>query len=109
MMKGLELPINMIVVVAIAVLVLVVVAAFFAGWIGKGTGDVNLESAFGSGCNTLRTVYNCNYLEFDVNYQKPGSPLTRTRFSEICRLKELSTAISNAPGTCVKACGCNVP
>ena len=56
-MKGLELPVNMIVVIAIAVLVLVVVAAFFVNKVNPN--ELNLETAFNSGCNTLRSAYNC--------------------------------------------------
>jgi len=44
-MKGLELPINMIIIIAIAVLVLVVIAAFFTGYFGSGTGTISLEQA----------------------------------------------------------------
>ncbi|MEK6888299.1 MAG: hypothetical protein AABX14_05125 [Candidatus Aenigmatarchaeota archaeon] len=107
-MKGLELPINMIVVVAIAVLVLVVVAAFFAGQLGGGTNTIELQAAFSSGCNTLRSAYNCASLNFNVNYQKSGSTSLTTPFSEICVLQGYTATVSNDPLSCTKACGCQI-
>ncbi len=106
--KGMELPINMIVVVLIAVLVLVTIGAFLAGQLGSGQGSIKLEQAFGEGCQKLRSSWNCADLNFEVSYQKQGSASLTTPFSEICQLKGLTTAISNDPGTCVKACGCNI-
>src|SRR3989338_2522528 len=110
MKKGLELPINMIVVIAIAVLVLVVVAAFFAGRLGQGTNDINLQSAFGTGCNALRSSYNCaGDLSFMVNYQESGSTNTQTSFARICLLSGYADTSSYAAGSCKKACGCAAP
>ena len=57
-MKGMSLPINMIVIVAIAVLVLVVVAAFFVGGL-KPLQQIEVENAFNKGCTALRAGYNC--------------------------------------------------
>ena len=110
--KGLELPINMIVVVAIAVLVLVVVAAFFAGRLGQGTGDIALEGAFSQGCNTLRTIHNCAASSISLinvrGYTPPGSDPASfpngDSFSDICLRKGFDTADGGA--TCAKACGC---
>ena len=111
--KGMELPINMIVVIAIAVLVLVVVAAFFAGRLGAGTNDIALESAFNNGCTTLRAVYNCDYTRAgDVkvrNYAPPGqtAPTEGWAFGgsggSICDRKGL------ADPQCAIACGCGTP
>ena len=104
-MKGLELPINMIVVVAIAVLVLVVVTAFFVG--GTGGFDPNLQAAFGTGCGTLRSVYNC--VSADVSsikvqgYTPPGQQADPSgwSFSNICQRKGFANDVD-----CAKACGC---
>lgn len=108
-MKGLELPINMIVVVAIAVLVLVVVAAFFAGQLGGGTNTIGLENAFTQGCTKLRAIYNCDSASIGsinvLNYAPQGTPINSNGFpfSQICTLK------GYAVGTeCAKACGCQV-
>ena len=112
--KGLELPINMIVVIAIAVLVLVVVAAFFAGRLGSGTNDIALEGAFSQGCNTLRTIYNCapdSPVEVR-GYAPPGTAVVpgQTPVSNffgsgnsICALKGLPES-----NICARACGCTI-
>ncbi len=107
--KGLELPINMIVVIAIAVLVLVVVAAFFAGRIGGGGKEILLNQAFNNGCNTLRFAYQCDANsitdpEFRVRgYPEtaPGQTPVETQFFEICAEKGYSTPIQ-----CARVCGC---
>jgi hypothetical protein len=49
--KGIELPINILVVVAVAVIVLLgVVALYFSGWF-SGTAPVTLEAAKAQACN----------------------------------------------------------
>ncbi|HLD38739.1 MAG TPA: hypothetical protein VJB05_00310 [archaeon] len=108
-MKGLELPINMIVVVAIAVLVLVVVAAFFAGQLGGGTSTIALENAFISGCGKLKSLYNCDSTQIGsinvLNYAPQGTPVSATGFpfSSICTAKGYITTQE-----CAKACGCQI-
>ncbi len=101
-MKGMELPINMIVVVLIAVLVLVTVSTFLAGQLGGGTGSINLEGVFSAECNKLRTFHNCADTNFVVTgYTAPGKTAgTPTYFSELCTLKGYS------PAECLIACGC---
>lgn len=106
--KGLELPINMIIVIAIAVLVLVVVIAFFVGQTGSGINTIELEKAFNTGCVTLRTTYGCSNFAFNVNYQKPGSTSTTTPFSQVCVDKGYVATTSDAPTSCGRACGCSV-
>ena len=49
-MKGIELPVNAIVIVAVAVLVLVVLAAFFSGMFGPNVSKVSAQSAWDTGC-----------------------------------------------------------
>ncbi|MCX6815227.1 MAG: hypothetical protein NT120_00045 [Candidatus Aenigmarchaeota archaeon] len=56
MKKGLELPVNMIIVIAIAVLVLVVVAAFFSGSFLTGTDTVKYQGAITSSCMSWRSA-----------------------------------------------------
>jgi hypothetical protein len=49
--KGIELPINILVVVAVAVIVLLgVVALYFSGWF-SGTAPMTLEAAKAQACN----------------------------------------------------------
>ena len=99
----------MIVVIAIAVLVLVVVAAFFAGRIGSGTGDINLEAAFAQGCNNLRSIHNCAVSEISLitvqGYLPQGTSATQYPngypFGGVCTAKGFS-----ALAECAVACGC---
>ncbi|MCX6819097.1 MAG: hypothetical protein NT129_03820 [Candidatus Aenigmarchaeota archaeon] len=69
-MKGIDLPINAIVIVAIAVLVLVVIAAFFVGVVGPGTGSMNSQNAWNTGCAQAR-ARGCLQADFGVE----GEPL----------------------------------
>ena len=115
-MKGLELPINMIVVVAIAVLVLVVVAAFFAGQLGGGVDTIALENAFSSGCNNLRAIYNCDPAVITsgtlkvLNYAPAGHQISEYTASGGYPFSGICTAKNYAPGVvCAKACGCALP
>ena len=108
--KGLELPINMIVVIAIAVLVLVVVAAFFVGRIGGGGDEIALTAAFNTGCNNLRSVHNCVVGDIGTitvpGYVPSGESISAYPngypFGNICQRKGFS------PTDCARACGCSV-
>ncbi len=109
-MKGLEMPINMIVVVAIAVLVLVVVAAFFAGRLGGGSDEIALTAAFNTGCNTLRSVHNCVVASITSGsiripgYAPPGEQVNPNGydFSLVCSRKGYSAS------DCARVCGCTI-
>ena len=49
--KGIELPINILVIVAVAIIVLLgVIALFYSSWF-SGTGTISLEAAKGTACN----------------------------------------------------------
>jgi len=53
-MKGVELPINVLVIVAIAVIVLLgIIALYFAGF-GPAAGQVNLQTATSAACGSWR-------------------------------------------------------
>ena len=55
-MKGIELPINILVIVAVAIIVLLgVVALFYSSWF-SGTGPVSAGSATTSACNQASRV-----------------------------------------------------
>lgn len=111
-MKGLELPINMIVVVAIAVLVLVVVAAFFIGGF-KPIEDIGAAAAYGQGCNTLKAVYGCvassvNDIRItgynpDNRPVDPGVPYEGETLMRACSDK-FKTSITDVQ--CAVSCGC---
>jgi hypothetical protein len=109
-MKGMELPINMIVVVLIAVLVLVTVSTFLAGQLGGGGGAIELERAFSEGCQKLRSQYNCNtganirIMSYTLPGYAAGSGSTFFGTPSICSQKGYTDT------ECARMCGCtNVP
>lgn len=58
-LKGIEMPVNSVIVIALAVMVLLMLATFFFGGTGQ-TRSVSIESAWGEGCNILKVRYNCD-------------------------------------------------
>ncbi len=114
-MKGLELPINMIVVIAIAVLVLVAVGALFAGWLGGGSLDQRREASLNTACNIFRSVYNCDTTrmgDVDVQHQDASDSAPKTyTLSQVCTFKNLKTNGDNTASNinqCAQRCGCPV-
>ncbi len=108
-MKGLELPINMIVIIAVAVLILVVVAAFFSGQFGTGVNTIAVNNAFNEGCSSLKSVYNCDPTRLDEVQTSfiPSGRSTPALLLEVCGLKD-KNFIGRAD-LCARACGCNIP
>lgn len=110
-MKGLELPINMIVVIAIAVLVLVAVAAFFSGALTGGTQGVSLEAAFQDACTALKTNFNCvpSQTGITTKYTLPGSS-SPASLLELCQKRNevLMDSATDKPKACANLCGCNL-
>jgi hypothetical protein len=104
-MKGMELPINMIVVVLIAVLVLTAVGVFLSQQFGGGASGIELENAFGQGCQQLRTLYNCDrQASFRIASYTPQGYAAGSGadfFGDICRLKGIPDH-----ELCAVTCGC---
>ncbi len=57
-MKGLELPINMIVVIVVALIVLIAVAAFFTGSLDSGKTAMDAQQKWQSACSAIK-MRNC--------------------------------------------------
>jgi len=74
-MKGISLPINLIVVIALAVIVLLGVAAFFMGGFTAGTVRMTDTQAWNDGCATWR-MRGCKLSDVDdikiQNYDPDG-------------------------------------
>jgi len=116
-MKGISLPIEMIVVIAIAVLVLVVIAAFFVGGAGKIGGATGDAEAFADGCNQL-SLQGCSpTIDLDAisitGYSEPQKKLTglTTRTGGLFRAcvnmgRVYSIVQTDAITQCRRACGC---
>ncbi|MFZ3077648.1 MAG: hypothetical protein WA139_04290 [Candidatus Aenigmatarchaeota archaeon] len=62
--KGMELPINTLVVVAIAVIVILAIAAFFMGGFGGSSKDIQNRQAFLNACSAW-TQSGCNNADYD--------------------------------------------
>ena len=59
-LKGIELPVNAVIIIALAIFVLLMLAAFF----GKSSGDLTstqITAAFNQGCSQLSSSYSCDY------------------------------------------------
>ena len=115
MAKGLELPINMIIVIAIAVLVLVVISAFFASQTGSGISNIQFEAAFNSACSTWRSTYNCQLggltgvqTSFNFLGQSGGSNLQQLCNFKITGVSTGGTGGNVALDACQRVCGCSV-
>ena len=58
--KGIELPVNSVIIIALAIFVLLLLAAFFS----KSSGELDktqVNSAFNQGCSLLSSAYNCDH------------------------------------------------
>ena len=114
MIKGLSLPINVIVIIAIAVLVLVVMAGFFGGYFGKAAIDVQRDRALDEACNKLRTIYNCAIGSMDnvvVKHQDTGDSQPKDySLIQLCEMRSFDTRASHV-GTQINECAqrCNCP
>jgi L-asparagine transporter-like permease len=113
-MKGLSLPIEMIVIIAVAMLVLVVISAFFMGGVSGPTNQINIENAFSTGCNSLR-AQGCSNIMSSINvpgFKQYGNGLTTTtKISEYNVNMDLVCQLKFGLGKeeqCRVACGCPV-
>ncbi len=102
--KGLELPINVVVIVAITVLVLVAIGAFFLTNFGSGVGTISLEQALASSCNNLRALYGCQANSISsVISQDYKINNKECSLADICSKKGAANAAQ-----CLRLCGCTV-
>jgi hypothetical protein len=58
--KGMELPVNSVIIIALAIFVLLMLAAFF-GKSGSELDQTQINTAFNQGCSQLSSSYNCDY------------------------------------------------
>jgi len=66
-MKGLELPINILIIIAIAVIVLIALIAMFYPAFSGGSQTVSVESVKSAACQILVTAKNCNEYTKNIN------------------------------------------
>lgn len=113
-MKGISLPIEMIVIIAIAVLVLVVIAAFFVGGAGKLNTSSDVE-ALGQGCQQWK-VQGCPGQPSSINiagYNPTGNAANPTKGDTLAtacsRLSYDPSKPWSDATSCLRACGCPAP
>lgn len=118
-MKGMELPINMIIVVAVALLVLITVFVFFLSGTSGGLGSIEKANLRNRMCTALSSGYQCNPANVNsitvTGYKRVGGGIvpvasTATDYStsrvtllELCQQDGLSDTIA-----CARSCGCPV-
>ena len=56
-LKGIELPVNSVIIIALAIMVLLMIAAFL---MGADVSPSKVESAWSRGCGVLKSTYNCD-------------------------------------------------
>jgi len=116
-MKGIELPINALIIIVVAVLVLLgIVSLWMSGW-GGGSQGITIEAAKAAGCGALmRNSTGCTGVDTDYIYYD-GSVLTVPRFdangdgsfthadnlTELCA-RYYSTGTDKS--SCRRICGC---
>lgn len=119
-MKGIELPINVLVIVAVAVIVLLGIIALFMTMFGPSGAEMQLETAWTRGCSKITA--NCfGYLEADSLDFSSGMtiPLTEdyvdyeSKYIGLCLYLghtgewDEETKV-DAVRECITACGCNI-
>ncbi len=104
-MKGLELPVNIIVIIAIAVLVMVAIGAFFVSGFWKGVSSIDETAAFSAGCGNLRNIYECKASNVNnvvlAGYSPSGTTNAKCNLGYLCAKKGASDVVQ-----CAKLCGC---
>ena len=104
MSKGMELPINMIVVVLIAVLVLTTVGIFLTRQLGGGASTIDWQQKWGQACTQLRFQFNCNPNDAGISQMSLG---TDSNGNQITFAMACQGATSNTdPLKCKQLCGC---
>ena len=107
MKKGVELPVNVLVIVAIAVIVLLGLVALFMGGFGGFAGSVESTQAWSNACGNV--LANCAGDHYDdpITSIRIGTADVTT-FGKLCeglgrnRTADTDTTING----CNKACGC---
>jgi len=71
-MKGIELPINILVIIAMAVMVLLGLVAIYMGGFGGGAGQIQLNSAKTDACQELIRSGKCGDASYTSNINVTG-------------------------------------
>lgn len=106
-MKGIELPINVLVIVALAVIVLLGVIALFSGVFGPGSAGIAMSSAWNQACGGITSSCSADHSGNTVTNFKIGTTTVHT-FGGLCiaMYKNTSPETDTSTNGCNKACGC---
>ncbi len=104
-MKGIELPVNVLILVAIGVIVLIGLVVLLGVGIG-GVSPVLVQAELTNSCNNLRTSFDCNK-DFLASVTLSDDSVKKFGVSNLGGLcdKYRNTA-SNATKCAVDVCGC---
>ena len=114
-MKGVELPINVLVIVAIAIIVLLgIVVLYFIGF-NPFSGSISLTSLKNAGCSNFSLNFNCGS-RGTGGIGSPKDPAdiclpTNTYLTSGCATNNLQQLCTNflgasTPAQCRQVCGC---
>lgn len=99
-MKGIELPVNMVIIVIVAAVVLTVVGFFFLSQ-SSSLSAASLDQLHSEGCLTLRAApFECDHAS--VNSVSVGTGVKKMSLGEVCASKGVFDSIS-----CAKSCLCD--
>jgi hypothetical protein len=104
--KGIELPVNAVIIIALAIFVLLMIAAFFSGS-GKSINSAQINTAFNEGCSQLSSSYSCDYTKLDQIKTSIIENGQAKNLLEVCRMSFNNPTMSalkckNACQTCQK-------
>jgi hypothetical protein len=110
-MKGISLPVNVIVIVVVGVLVMVVIAAYFVRSTSSGFTAIELQNAKNNACSILRTSYNCNAIT-DTNLRAVGAKVNENvgtmTLQQICENLDVGGEGEEFRRRCAGQCGCSI-
>jgi len=102
-MKGMSLPMEVMVIIAVVVLVMVVLVAFFIGGSGREIDKIDKSAAFGEGCAKLGTYYKCAYTQ-DRTKEATLKEITIKGYGTLLDL--CKTLGFEGADSCWRACSC---
>lgn len=111
-MRGISMPIEMIVIIAIAVLVMVVIVVFFIGSTGSQMSLISDQTALANGCVSLLTR-GCNTPLADIKisgYNTTCGGLSGNTLQVACCKNNYREYTYDNPDSCQQiGCGCQAP
>ena len=99
--KGIELPVNSVIVIALAIFVLLMLAAFFSKS-GSEMDRTQVQNAFNQGCYQLSTTYDCREEGVDKIMTGLIKDNKALNLAEVCK-NYLGNMLASSKD-CVKAC-----